>query len=310
MTKHLFQVVLLGVVAFGPKLMAQSQPASNGVPVHMVVTVEARKGNDVPEITREDVKVYQGKEKRPTLDWVPLRGEHAGMEFFILIDDGLTTSVGTQLDDIRQFINGQPATTAIGVAYMRDGTAQVVQNPTTDHAQAAKALRLPIGEPGINASPYFSVTDLIKRWPAQAVRRETLLVTDGVDRFYGGSLNDPYVDEAVTTAQKAGVIIYSIYYPGVGHYGRSYWRVSWAQNYLSQLSEETGGESFYMGFGPPVSFSPYLEQLSRRLEHQYLLSFAATPEKKNSLQKVKLRTEVPNAELIAADAVYVPAMAQ
>src|ERR1700688_5171360 len=105
MTKYLFQVVLLGVAAFGPKLMAQSQSASNGVPVHMVVTVEARKGNDVPEITREDVKVHQGKEQRPTLDWVPLRGEHAGMEFFILIDDGLTTNVGTQLDDIRQFIN-------------------------------------------------------------------------------------------------------------------------------------------------------------------------------------------------------------
>jgi hypothetical protein len=310
MTKSWLQVILLGVVAFGPKLIAQNQPASNGVPVHMVVTVEARKGNDVPEITREDVKVYQGKELRPTLDWVPLRGEHAAMEFFILIDDGLTTEVGTQLDDIRQFINGQPATTAIGIAYMRDGTAQIAQNPTTDHAQAAKALRLPIGEPGINASPYFAVTDLIKRWPAQAVRREVLAITDGVDRFYGGSLNDPYVDEAVASAQKAGVIIYSIYYPGVGHYGRSYWRVNWAQNYLSQLSEETGGESFYMGFGPPVSFGPYLEQLSRRLEHQYLLNFAAKPEKKDSLQKVKLRTEVPNAELIAADAVYVPATAQ
>jgi hypothetical protein len=188
MTKYLFQVVLLGVSAFGPNLMAQSQPASNGVPVHMVVTVEGWKGNDVPEITREDVKVYQGKEQRPTLDWVPLRGGHAGMEFFILIDDGLSVGVGTPLDDIRQFIDGQPATTAIGVAYMRDGMAQVVQNPTTDHAQAATALRLPIGEPGINASPYFSVTDLIKRWPAQAVRRETLLVTDGVDRFFGAAL--------------------------------------------------------------------------------------------------------------------------
>jgi hypothetical protein len=310
MRKYWLQLALLGIVAFGPKLMAQNQPASNGVPVHMVVTVEARKGNDVPEITREDVKVYQGKELRPTLDWVPLRGEHAGMEFFILIDDGLTADLGTQLDDIRQFINGQPATTAIGIGYMRDGTAQVVQNPTTDHAQAAKALRLPIGQPGINASPYFSVTDLIKKWPAQAVRREVLMITDGIDRFYGGSLDDPYVDQAVETAQKAGVIIYSIYYPGVGHYGRSYWRVNWAQNYLSQLSEETGGESFYMGFGPPVSFSPYLQQLSRLLDHQYLLNFAAKPEKKDSLQKVKLRTEVPNVDLIAAEAVYVPAAAQ
>jgi hypothetical protein len=56
-----------------------------------------------------------------------------------------------------------------------------------------------------------------------------------------------------------------------------------------------------------VSFSPYLDDLERRLLHQYLLTFLAKPVKKAGMQSVKLRTEVPDAELLAADSVYVAA---
>jgi len=38
-----------------------------------------------------------------------------------------------------------------------------------------------------------------------------------------------------------------------------------------------------------------------------LLTFLAKPERKAGFQQVKLRTEVPNAELVGADRVYVPA---
>jgi hypothetical protein len=273
----------------------------------MVVTVEPRHGSNVPVINREDVMVYQGRDRAKVTDWLALQGEHAGLQLFILIDDSANTSLGSQLEDIRQFINAQPATTAIGVAYMRNGIADVLQNPTNDHAQAAKALRLPFGDPGASASPYFSVTDLIKRWPETPVRREILMVSDGIDRFWGSGPSDPYVDSTIEDAQRAGVIIFSIYMPGGGHFGHSFWRINWGQNYLSQISDETGGESYYLGFGAPVSFAPYLDDLTHRLTRQYLLTFLAKPEKKAGFQQVKLRTEVPNAELVAADRVYVPA---
>ena len=62
----------------------------------------------------------------------------------------------------------------------------------------------------------------------------------------------------IEQAQRAGVIAYSIYTPGVGHYGHSYWRTYWGQNYLSQFSDETGGESYYLiGSAAPGSFVPY-----------------------------------------------------
>jgi hypothetical protein len=134
-----------------------------------------------------------------------------------------------------------------------------------------------------------------------------IVVSDGIDRLGGTGLGNPYVDEAIAEAQRAGVIIYSIYASGAGRYGRSMWRINWGQNYLSQIAEETGGEAFYLGFETPVSFTPYLEDVSRRLNHQFLLAFFAKPGKKAGLQRIKLKTEVPNAELVAAEKVWVPA---
>src|SRR4029077_19852041 len=284
-------------------VVAQEAP-STGAPVHMVVTVEPRHGSNVPVINREDVMGHQGLDRANGTDWLPLQGEHAALQLFILIDDAANTSLGSQLEDIRQFINAQPSSTAIAVAYMRNGTAEILQNPTNDHTQAAKALRLPLGDAGASGSPYFSLVDLIKRWPEGAVRREILMVSDGIDRFGGAGPSNPYVDSAIEKAQRAGVIIYSIYTPGVGHYGHSFWRMNWGQNYLSQISDETGGESYYLGFGAPVSFAPYLDDLSHRLTRQYLLTFLAKPENKAGFQSFKLRTEGPNAELVAAEHDY------
>jgi hypothetical protein len=303
---HACMLVLLTI------LYAMGQEASPpGVPVHLVVTVEARHGHTPPEITREDVMVYEGRDRDRVTDWVPAKAEHAALEFFVLIDDATSVSLGSQLEDIRQFINAQPATTQIGVAYMRSGTAQVLQSPTSDHTQAAKALRLPLGDLGANSSPYFSLQDLIKRWPETAARREVLMVTDGVDWFGGSVGQDPYVDAAVADAQRAGVVVYAIYSPGAGHSGHSYWRSYWGQIYLSQVADETGGEAYYIGFsGAPVTFVPYLDGIADRLPRQYLLAFVVKPEKKAGMRRVRLQTEVPNAELVSASQVYVLASPQ
>jgi len=70
--------------------------------------------------------------------------------------------------------------------------------------------------------------------------------------------------------------------------------------YLSQVSDETGGEAYFLGYETAVSFAPFLRDLMRRLDHQYLLAFIPKPEKKAGFQRVKVRTEEPSVELIAA----------
>jgi hypothetical protein len=302
--------VALGVCTCGiTVLSAQMQPA-NGVPAHTVVTVEPHdKKSNAPVINREDVMVFEGRDRDSVTEWIPAQGDHAALELFIMLDDGSNDAVGTQLSDIRKFIMAQPPSTQIGIVYMRNGTAMIVQNLTSDHEQAAKALRLPIGIAGANGSPYFSLSDLVKRWPPSAARHEVVMATDGVDRYYGaGDLQDPYVQEAIEDAQRAGIIVCGIYTPGAGHFGHSYWQTYWGQLYLAELADKTGGESYYIGFtGAPVAFAPYLGDIAHRLNNQYLLTFLAKPPKKAGLQRVKIRTEIPKVDLIAPEQVYVPA---
>jgi hypothetical protein len=304
----LFVLVALTALVFGPGMIQAREPApAASVPVHVVVTAEPRHGSDVPPINRDDVAVYQGREHLQVTDWLPLQGEHAGLQLFIVLDDASNTSIGSQYEDIRRFILAQPESTAIGLGYMRDGTVDIARDLTNDHAAAAKALRLPLGNIGAFSSIYLSISDLIKRWPKSPVRREMLVITDGIDQFGGPGPANPYVDSVVDDAQREGVIIYSIYARGVGHFAHNGWSLFWGQNYLSRIAQETGGEAFYLGYETPVSFTPYLDDITRRLNHQYLLTFLAKPEKKPGFQRVRVRTEVPNVELVAASRVYVPA---
>ncbi len=288
-------------------LPALAQDQATGVPVHMVVTAEAKHGHPSTEIQKTEVTAYQGREKVQIDGWLPLRGDHAALELFILLDDVATSSLSSQLEDIRSFIEEQPPTTAIGVAYMQNGTVQMTSNLTTDHAAAAKSLRLPLSSPVAMASPYFSLEELIKGWPPAQARREVIMITDGIDRFGGSDPENPYVGNAIDQAIKAGILVYTIYTPGIGHYGHSYWAMNWGQNFLAELSEATGAESYFIGFGSPVTFVPWLNEIAERLRNQYLITFFAKPDKKPGFARVKFSTEVPQTEIIGAERVFVPA---
>lgn len=295
-------------------LRAQDAAPAATVPVqHMLVTLNPVGDKPIPEVTREDIFVKQGKDRLKVTDWVPARGDRGALDLFILIDDACDTSLGSQLGDLRSFISAQPPTAAVGVGYMRNGTVQITQNFTNDHDLAAKALRLPLGTGGSYGSPYLSLIDLIKRWPEHPVRREVVMVTDGIDRARGGprtffsTASNPDVNSASDAAQRAGTIIYTLYSPGVGRMHRNFWEANNGQNAIAQLSEVTGGESFFLGLQAPVSFRPYLDDVQRMINNQYLLGFLAKPKKKAGLQYVKLSSEITGVELVSADAVWVPA---
>jgi hypothetical protein len=235
------------------------------------------------------------------------------LDLFILIDDASDTSLGVQLGDLRAFINAQPPTTSVGVGYTRGATLQIAQNFTSDHAAAAGALRLPIGSTGGYGNPYLSVIDLMKRWPENANRREVILVADGIDRarigprLRGLSTISPDVDYASDVAQRTGTIIHTIYTPGVGRLHHNFWEATNGQNGMAKLSDVTGGESFFLGLQPAVSFAPYLDRIQNILENQYVLTFEVKPGKKAGLQRVTLTTEVAGVEFASADSVWVPA---
>lgn len=296
--------VFLGMFSASTPASDEKSDAPGEVPVRMVVTVKPRHDGPVPAVGLNEVKVYQRDQLNKVTSWIPLQGDRAGLELFILIDDSSRTSLGLQLDSIKKFIEEQPASTAIGVGYMRNGTVFTVQNLTTDHALAAKSLRLPIGIAADN-SPYLSVTDLMKKWPVSENRREILMISSGVDALDGNPFSNPYLDAAAERAQRGGFIIYSIYTPREGFGGRGGFRTNLGQTGLDILSQKTGGEAYYLGLGSPVDISPYLRDVSRSLKNQYQLTFLTKSAGKPTLEPVKVKTETPNTGLIAAQAGYV-----
>lgn len=301
---------LTGAVLFLSALtpIFAQQGNTPGTPVSMVVTAEARRGKTIPTLQPEDIQVSEKNKIRPVTGLVPAQGDHAGLQLLLLIDDSARSSLGTEIPTLKQFVTSLPVGAEVGIGYMRNGMTQMVSNFTTDHAAAAKAIRLAMGPGGADVSPYDSLTDAVKKWPQGQTRREVVMISSGIEGLGGGYTSDnPYVNAGITSAQRAGVVVYTIYSPSVGHYGHSYWRENWGQNYLSMLSDATGGESYYVGFGSPVSFQPFLKDIRQKLDHQYILTFQAEAQNKAGLEPVKVKVKEKDADLAAPSKVYVRA---
>jgi hypothetical protein len=305
---------------------AQEKAAAGAVQVHVVITAEAQRADtELPVLKQGDVSVKQGKTVLQVAQLIPARGDNNALQLFILIDDTLDTQVGNNLTDLREFISAQPATTLIGIGYMSNAGVNIAQNFTPDHALAAKALRLPRGSLSSMDSPYLSLINLVKGWPQQNVRREVVMVTDGIDRLRGEQPTasqlgprfgpayhsmpsmSPDVNSASEISQRYNVIVSSLYAVGVGRVARSSWDLQLGLSGLSKLADETGGECFSLGTSNAVSFKPYLDRLQKIFDNQYYLVFLATPGKKPGLQRVKIATEVSNVEIAAPDNVWVAA---
>jgi len=315
---------------------SQAQPETDrprGTQVHVVITDMAVQDDaELPRLSKEDISVKQGKNTLTVTQLLPARDQAASLQLMVLIDDTLNTSaVGNNLNDIREFINAQPPSAAIGIGYMANAGVNVVQQFTTDHELAVKAIRLPRGSFSSMDSPYLSLISLAKGWPQQNIRRVVLMVTDGIDRlrgetptvsqlgprFGGGPVGPPVyhsmptisvdADSASETSQRYNIIVYSIYSPGIGRVARSAWDLDLGLSGLSKIADETGGECYSLGTSPLVSFKPYLDRLQKNLNNQYYLVFLADPKNKPGLQRVSIKTGKSNSEIAAPNNVWVPA---
>jgi hypothetical protein len=281
---------------------AQDKPAGSGMATFTVTAVGKKEG--APPISKDDVQLFQGKQRKQIGDW------RKGDQLFlaILIDSSIETGAGGQWDYLKEFIMAQPAATSLMVGYIQNNTTQVAQDFTPDKALAVKALRLPIGMGALGSSPYLGTMDMLKRWPNTGPRRSILLITSGIDYFRGSGLGAfyPDVDPVIQRAERQNTNIWSIYYPSSGHRGHSFYLVNYAQNNLDKLSEDTGAESYFLGYGAPVSIKPYLDELTTHLNNQYLLTFAGSGGSKGKLQSVRVKTELPDVEFFAPAAVFLP----
>jgi hypothetical protein len=300
-------MIAVALMAANPGISA-SIPNAGRVPAPMVITVLPAAGGSRPKsLEAGDVTVLQGNTPAPVIRLQRLAGDLADMQLFVLLDDSTrSASLGIQMPKLKTFLGSLPVTTQVAVGYMRNGTFSLAQSFTADHRKAADALRLPAAVPGENGSPYFALSDLGKHWPSKQStgRRAVLMLTDGVDRYYGtADMDDPYVDAAIHDTLKEGVMVYSIYLRGAGLYGRSAWVTNFAQSRLSEVSQETGGYAYFEDFTDPVTIAPFLKDFQDRLDNQYQVTIDALHQK--GVQPVKLRTELPGLRIESPTHIYI-----
>jgi hypothetical protein len=145
---------------------------------------------------------------------------------------------------------------------------------------------------GPSVGPYFCLSDLAKHWPSNDshARREVLLITNGVEPY--NPHYDPdnvYVQSASEDSVRAGLVVYSIYWSNFGNSTNTTGLDDSGQNYLNNVTQATGGNSYWIGNGNPVSLQPYFEDIERRLENQYELVVSAHQEAKQAIQTLKLK---------------------
>ena len=139
------------------------------------------------------------------------------------------------------------------------------------------------------------------------------MVTDGVDNYSPRyDPEDPYVQAAIKDSIRAGIVLYSLYWRDQGRFARSGYANYSGQNQLVQTTEATGGINFWNGFTNPVSFEPYLEELFKRMQNQYVVSFAAPLNGKPSVESIRFKANLPGADISAPQQVYIaqPGLAQ
>lgn len=303
MTRYILAATLLAATT-----LTASAQHEGPTPTQALVTVES-KAAETLTIDQVTAKVNNHETPLTALNLVPANG----LQVALLLDDGLRTSVGTQLQDLRNFVTQLRPGTEVFVGYMQNGTVVSPQRAfSTDYAAVAQHIRLPLGNRGISASPYFCLTDFIKRWPGAPSASEdepaltgkarvVLMLTNGVDPYNGSvsplNQDSPYVTQAGTDAQRAGVQVYSIYYGDAGMRGNL---VSLSgQSYLQQVSDASGGQSFFQGTWSPVSLTPFLNQFQHALSETYIATFPAVGKDAKSLVQLKLSTKVSGTKLHA-----------
>ena len=134
------------------------------------------------------------------------------------------------------------------------------------------------------------------------------MITDGVDTFdprYDPA--DPYVEAAMNDSIRARLVVYAIYWSNRGRYDNSAgWRRC-RQNLLATLTQTTGGYNYWNGYGNPVSFVPFFEDLSWRLQNQYRLSVNGQLGGKPAVETLNLRVGGSAAKVYAPQRVFVTA---
>jgi VWFA-related protein len=294
-------------IANGTTLLTQGDSSSRKTkrgpakPVIVPVGIKVR-GTKPEELQLLDLNVSEDGEAQSMLSIRSIY-TNSPMAIAILIQDDLVSSVSLEIKALREFIARLPKGSRVMIGYIRSGSLEVRQKFTTDLEKAASVLRTPLGVASAAPyNPYVEVLEGLGRFDSQpAGRRSMLIISDGLDTSRGIDSSDPGqsvdLQRAINQAQRRSVAVYSFYAPSVALASSSNQvLVGNGQSSLERLATETGGKAFFQGTGAPVSFNPYLSELSACLDRQIALTYLSTHANKG-FHRLQIRSLTAAVEL-------------
>lgn len=303
-------VFFLTLLCNARSLFAQDFQTVGASTLQVTITARAKHGSSpVPALTAEDVTVHEDRSPRPIVSLVPLSQAGSPLQLVILIDENSSIRLGGQFQEVSQFVQTLPQSANVAVAYALNGSAQIRQPFTIERAAISNALHITFGPSAGNTSIYSAFSDLIRRWPDASGNRNVLLLSDGVDPTYGFANTEPSQNQglqaAVREAQKAHVTVFSIFVSSGRITANQVLNLN-GQSSLGVLTSETGGYFFSQGTQTPVSFHPFLNDLSTMLGQQYLLTFRAASASKPGFHDLKVNTETSGVKLLTPNRIFSP----
>ena len=288
--------------------MVRLESEHSGVPTQMVITVRPVPGGDSAASRRNQRPRGDAEQSGRAGNAVePLTGDLANMQLFVLLDDSTqSASLGDHLAELKTFLQSLPATTQVGIGYMRERNLR--SGPGVHHgpSESRQSFAPAAGHSGRKCQPVFRA---FRSGEALAIERHNRTPHGhDVDRRHRSvlghaTMDDPYVDTSIHDALKQGVMVYSIYLRGAGLYGRNSWVTNFGQSHLIEVSQETGGNAYFEAFSDPVNIAPFLSDFQDRLANQYRVTVESSHEK--GVQPVKLRTELPGLKIDSPTRIYV-----
>jgi VWFA-related protein len=252
---------------------------TRGAPKPVTVPVTIKVKQSEAEIRVVDLMLREDGDVQQLLS---LRGpSESPITLAVLLQDDLVSSVSNEAKAIAGFVRQLPTGSRVMIAYIRTGSLEVRRKFTTDLDRAAASVRPPLGLASASPyNPFVEIVEGLRRFDSQAQgRRAMIVVSDGLDLSRGIDSSSPGqsidLDKAITEAQRRGVAIYSIFAPAAAVSGNQL-VVANGQGCLSKLSEDTGGRAFFQGTGAPVSFDPFLKEISASLDRQVALTYLST----------------------------------
>ncbi len=107
------------------------------------------------------------------------------------------------------------------------------------------------------------------------------------------------LDGAMSDSIRAGLIVDSIYWHDIGRFDWGPYQNNAGESLLDQVTETTGGKAYWQEAGNPVSFAPFFDDLSRRLQNQYELGFDVPAKSKPEIATLKVKLNEPGVKIDA-----------